>query len=39
MVWMDYHEAIQKARSDIEKALKFDPNLADGYRVLSAMQS
>ncbi len=39
MAWMDYPEAIQRARGDIEKALELDPNLADGYRVLSLIQS
>jgi len=39
MAWMDYSEAIQRARRDIEKALELDPNLADGYRVLSLIQS
>jgi len=39
MAWMDYSEAIEKARRDIEKAIELDPNLADGYRVLSEIQS
>jgi TolB-like protein/Flp pilus assembly protein TadD len=38
MAWMDYSEAIVKARRDIEKAIELDPNLADGYRVLSLIQ-
>jgi serine/threonine protein kinase/Tfp pilus assembly protein PilF len=39
MVWLDYSDAIAKARRDIERAIELDPNLADGYRVLSMMQS
>ena len=36
--WTEYSEAIASARRDIEKAIKLDPNLADGYRVLSTIQ-
>jgi eukaryotic-like serine/threonine-protein kinase len=39
MVWMDYPEAIERARRDTEKAIALDPNLADAYRVLSMIQS
>ena len=39
MVWLDYSDAIAKARRDVERAIELDPNLADGYRVLSMMQS
>jgi len=39
MAWMDYSKAIQEARRDIEKAIELDSNLADGYRVLSQIQS
>jgi len=39
MAFMNYSEAIQMARRDIERALEIDPNLADGYRVLSEIQS
>ena len=39
MAWIDYSEAVAKARRDIEKAIELDPNLADAYRVLSQIQS
>ncbi|MBZ5549798.1 MAG: winged helix-turn-helix domain-containing protein [Acidobacteriia bacterium] len=39
MVFVDYSEAIEKTRHDTEKAIALDPNLADGYRVLSMIQS
>ncbi len=36
--WTEYSEAIGNARSDIERAIELDPNLAEGYRVLSMIQ-
>src|SRR5579864_34386 len=39
MAWINYPKAIQNARADIKEALALDPNLADGYRVLSMIQS
>jgi serine/threonine protein kinase/Tfp pilus assembly protein PilF len=39
LAWMDYPEAIKEARRDVEKSIDLDPNLADGYRVLSLIQS
>jgi serine/threonine protein kinase len=39
MLWMDPLEAAEKARRDTEKAIALDPNLADGYRVLSTIQA
>lgn len=39
MTWMDLAEATERARHDTEKAIALDPNLADGYRVLSMIQS
>ena len=36
--WMDYSKAIEEARRDTERAIELDPNLADGYRVLSEIQ-
>jgi TolB-like protein/DNA-binding winged helix-turn-helix (wHTH) protein len=39
MTWMDISEAIEKTRHDTEKAIALDPNLADGYRVLSMIQA
>jgi TolB-like protein/Tfp pilus assembly protein PilF len=39
MVWTDLSQAIEKARRDTERAIALDPNLADGYRVLSMIQS
>jgi TolB-like protein/DNA-binding winged helix-turn-helix (wHTH) protein/Flp pilus assembly protein TadD len=35
MSWRDLSDAAEKARNDTEKAIALDPNLADGYRVLS----
>ena len=37
--WTDYSEAVESARHDTERAIELDPNLADGYRVLSHIQS
>jgi serine/threonine-protein kinase len=34
----EYSEAKENARRDVEKAIELDPNLADGYRILSAIQ-
>ena len=34
----EYSEAKESARLDIEKAIELDPNLADGYRILSRIQ-
>jgi tetratricopeptide (TPR) repeat protein len=39
MNWMDYSEAMDSARHDTETAIELDPNLADGYRILSKIQS
>lgn len=39
MVWVNPSEATEKARRDTEKAIALDPNLADGYQVLSRIQS
>jgi len=39
MAWMDPSKAAEKARRDTEKAIALDPNLADGYQVLSRIQS
>jgi TolB-like protein/DNA-binding winged helix-turn-helix (wHTH) protein len=39
MLWMDPSVAAKKARGDAEKAIALDPNLADGYRVLSYIQA
>lgn len=39
VAWMDYSEAIEKARRDAEKAIELDPDLPDGYRVLSQIQA
>ncbi len=39
MAWMDPSRAAEKARRDTEKAIALDPNLADGYQVLSRIQS
>jgi tetratricopeptide (TPR) repeat protein len=36
---MDLSEATEKTRHDTEKAIALDPNLADGYRVLSMIQA
>jgi tetratricopeptide (TPR) repeat protein len=39
MTWMDLADATERTRHDTEKAIALDPNLADGYRVLSMIQS
>jgi tetratricopeptide (TPR) repeat protein len=39
MVWVNPSEATEKARRDTEKAIALDPNLADGYQILSRIQS
>ena len=39
MTWVNLAEATERARHDTEKALALDPNLADGYRVLSMIQA
>jgi len=39
MTWLDLSQASEAARHDTEKAIALDPNLADGYRVLSQIQS
>jgi eukaryotic-like serine/threonine-protein kinase len=38
MDWMDYSEARKDGQRDAEKAIQLDPNLANGYLVLSMMQ-
>ena len=39
MVWMNYADAVQRSRRDAEKAVTLGPDLPDGYRVLSDLQS
>ena len=39
MTWTDISVATEKTQHDTEKALALDPNLADGYRVLSMIQA
>jgi TolB-like protein/DNA-binding winged helix-turn-helix (wHTH) protein/tetratricopeptide (TPR) repeat protein len=39
MTWMDLSDAASMARQDIQKTIALDPNLPDGYRVLSMMQA
>jgi eukaryotic-like serine/threonine-protein kinase len=39
MVWVNPSEAAENARRDTEKAIALDPNLADGYQVLSRIQA
>lgn len=39
MVWMDYPEAVDKARRDTARAISLNPHLADGYRILSQIQA
>ncbi len=39
MTWTDLSEATERTRRDTEKAIALDPNLADGYRVLSMIQA
>jgi TolB-like protein/DNA-binding winged helix-turn-helix (wHTH) protein/Tfp pilus assembly protein PilF len=39
MTWIDLADATERTRHDTEKAIALDPNLADGYRVLSMIQS
>ena len=39
LAWMNYSEAIEEARRDVAKAIDLDPNLPDGYCVLSQIQS
>ncbi len=39
MVWVNPSEAAENARRDTEKAIALDPSLADGYQVLSRIQS
>jgi tetratricopeptide (TPR) repeat protein len=36
--WTGLAEAEENARRDIEKAIELDPNLPDGYRILSIIQ-
>ena len=38
-LWVDPSKAAEEARRDTEKAIALDPNLADGYQVLSGIQS
>jgi tetratricopeptide (TPR) repeat protein len=39
MAWVDPAKAAEEARRDTEKAIALDPNLADGYQILSRVQS
>src|SRR5262249_11549766 len=39
MAWIDYRDAVERARRDLEKAMTLDPDLPDSYRVLSSLQS
>jgi eukaryotic-like serine/threonine-protein kinase len=38
-LWMNASEATEMARRDTEKVIALDPNLADGYRLLSTIQA
>ena len=39
MAWIDYKNAVEQARLDLEKAITINPNLSDPYRVRSLLQS
>ncbi|HZC23406.1 MAG TPA: tetratricopeptide repeat protein, partial [Candidatus Binatia bacterium] len=39
MTWIDLSQASEAVRRDTEKTLALDPNLADGYRLLSQISS
>ncbi len=39
LLWIDSAKSIDAARQDAERSLALDPNLGDGYRVLSQIQA